>query len=276
MRRIFWIALAALALVASGCATSGGGGGSAAAPDAPAAAPKMDVKNETGDNGLLTPRAIIARYVEALGGEEAIRKHESRTTKGKMELAAMGMSGDVTIYAAAPDKMVMEVEMAGFGTMNNGYNGEVGWSDNPMAGAQLLEGKALKPQKQQADFYAPLHYEDTYSSMETLELTEFEGQSAYKVKLVDADGDESTEYFAEDGGLLLGVTAMQSNQMGESEVTTVFSDYKDFSGLMQPATTVIKMTAMGMEIKNTVTEVTVNDVTPEKLEPPDSIKALIN
>ena len=274
MHRIFWISLMAVALVAGGCASGGGG---AAAPDAPAAAePKLDIKNETGDNGLLTPRAIIARYVEALGGEDAIRKHESRTVKGKMELAAMGMSGDVTIYAAAPDKMVMEVEMAGFGTMNNGYNGEVGWSDNPMAGAQLLEGKALKPQKQQADFYAPLHYEDTYPTMETVELTEFEGQSAFKVKLVDADGDESTEYFAEDSGLLIGVTAMQANQMGESEVTTVFSDYKDFSGTMQPATTVIKMTAMGMEIKNTVTEVTVNDVAPEKLEPPDSIKALMN
>ena len=275
MRRISWISLVAVALLFAGCATGGGGGG-VDAPAAAAAEPKIDVKNETGDNGLLTPRAIIARYVEALGGEDAIRKHESRTVKGKMELAAMGMSGDVTIYAAAPDKMVMEVEMAGFGTMNNGYNGEVGWNDNPMQGSQLLEGKALKQQKQQADFYSALNYADTYPTMETVELTEFEGQSAYEVKLTDADGDESTQYFAEDSGLLIGVTATQSGPMGDSEVTTVLSDYTDYDGVKQAATTVLKMTAMGMEIKNTVTEVTYDNVTPEQVEPPDSIKALIN
>src|SRR5262245_47000153 len=89
-------------LVLGGCAsTKGGGGGAAKAPatakpsSAPSSAPakKADVKNEVGTNGLPTPNALLARYVDAVGGEATLKKHQSSTRKGKMSIAAMGMEG---------------------------------------------------------------------------------------------------------------------------------------------------------------------------------------
>ena len=77
------------------------------------------------------------------------------------------------MYAAAPDKMVMNIE-TGMGAMNQGYNGEIGWSDNPMTGAQLLDGDQLAGMKLQADFYAPLNYSKHFTAMETLEETDLQ------------------------------------------------------------------------------------------------------
>jgi hypothetical protein len=266
----------AAALTLGGCASTKGGGGGAAEPAAAAkdSAPparKADVKSEVGANGLPTPAALLARYVDALGGESALRKHQSSTRKGKMAIAAMGMEGSTTIQAAAPDKLVMNIE-TGMGAMNQGYNGTIGWSDNPMTGAQLLDGDQLASMKLQADFYGPLNYSKHFTSMETVEETTFDGQAAYKVKAVNTAGKEQTQYFAKDTGLLLGTQGIQSGPMGESEVKTTFADYKDFGGSKIPGKVTIDVA--GMQIEQTVETVTFDDVDAAAFEPPASVKAL--
>ncbi|REJ73408.1 MAG: hypothetical protein DWQ36_02350 [Acidobacteria bacterium] len=272
-QRLFLALLLCGALITVGCSTTAGGG-DVTSPAAEQAMAEPDYTDEVGENGLLTPRAVIARFIEALGGEETIRSHTSMQLKGKMEMPAMGMSGETTIVQAAPDKMIMNIEMAGFGTMNNGVLGDVAWADSPMTGAMLLDGEMKRQALQQADFYASLNYEDTYPTMETVELTEYNGEEAYKLRLVDDAGKESTQWFSAETGLMIGVKATQVNEMGESEVTQTITEYKEFGGVMVPTQTTMNM--MGMEIKQSVSEVTWDSVTEDQLQPPDSIKALLD
>lgn len=264
---ILLLTLAALLALSAGCAsTSSGGGGDMME--------KPDYRDEVGENGLLTPRAILARFVEATGGEEALMAHDSATIRGKMEMPAMGMSGDMVIYQAKPNRMVMEAELSGMGTMNSGYNGEIGWSDNPMQGAQLLDGKMLSQTKRQGEFLAQLRYDELYPTQETLELTDYAGESAYKVRLVDTDGTETLQYFSEATSLLIGQEGTQASPMGDIDVKVTFKDYTDFGGIKSPATTVLEM--MGMEIRQVVEEVTYDNVEDSAFEPPDSVKGLLN
>jgi hypothetical protein len=183
----------------------------------------------------------------------------------------MGMEGQTTTYAAAPDKIAMNIE-TGMGAMNQGYNGTIGWSDNPMTGAQLLEGDQLAGMKLQADYYAPLNYSKHFTSMETVEETTFNNEAAYKVKLVNTAGKESTQYFAKDSGLLLGTQGIQAGPMGESEVKTTFSDYKDFGGSRIPGKVTIDVA--GMQIEQTTETVTFDDVAATAFDPPAAVKAL--
>ena len=272
-QRLFLALLLCGALITVGCSTTAGGG-DVTSPAAEQAMAEPDYTDEVGENGLVTPRAVIARLIEDLGGEETIRSHTSMQLKGKMEMPAMGMSGETTIVQAAPDKMIMNIEMAGFGTMNNGVLGDVAWADSPMTGAMLLDGEMKRQALQQADFYASLNYEDTYPTMETVELTEYNGEEAYKLRLVDDAGKESTQWFSAETGLMIGVKATQVNEMGESEVTQTITEYKEFGGVMVPTQTTMNM--MGMEIKQSVSEVTWDSVTEDQLQPPDSIKALLD
>jgi hypothetical protein len=267
------IALATLCLavlVLAGCASTGAAGG--AAPDSAPPAKKADVRNEVGANGLPTPAAILARYVDALGGEAALRKHDSFTRKGKMSIAAMGMEGMSTTRAAAPDKVSMNIE-TGMGAMNQGYNGEIGWSDNPMTGAQLLDGDQLANMKTQADYYMPLNYPKHFASMETVEQVDFSGQPAYKLRVVNATGRESFHYFGKDSSLLVGIQGVQAGPMGESEVKISFTDYKDFDGVKIPAKTTLDVA--GMQIEQTVETVTYGDVDPTAFELPAAVQALV-
>ena len=81
---------------------------------------------------LPTPQQLVAKYVEAIGGEKAIRATTSMYTTGTMEMGAMGMSGAVEISVKAPNRMLMRMELPSIGVITTGFDGEVAWMDNPM------------------------------------------------------------------------------------------------------------------------------------------------
>ena len=225
------------------------------------------------DHELPSPDEIIARYVEALGGEEAIRSHTSATTKGTFEMPAMGVSGDTTIYQIAPDSYLDKTVMAGIGEIINAYNGEIGWAEDPMQGTRLLDGQMLKDAARLARFYADLEYDEIYPEQTTVGEADWNGTTTHQVDLVDEDGNESSHYFAKETGLLIGIETTQTNEMGTADVTMSSSEYQEFGGVMVPTQVVISL--MGMEITQTIASVTWDDVDPSVFEPSDAIKALL-
>ena len=263
LRRHTVLALACCGLILGAC--------SARNADLP---PPQEVQADTPPPQELTEaQKIIARYVEALGGEEVLRSHTSATTKGAFEMPAMGMSGEMTVYQMAPDKSLVKVVIPGFGENVEGYNGEIAWAEDPMQGARLKDGQMLKDAARDARFYAELEYDETYPEQTTAGETDWNGTTTYQVDLVDDDGNESSHYFAKDTGLLIGIETTMTNEMGTADMTMNLSDYKDFGGLMVPASAV--MGVMGMEFVQTVESVTFDDVDENVFVPSDAIKALL-
>lgn len=221
---------------------------------------------------LPTADDLIEKYIEAVGGEEVIRATPSTRTKGVMEMASMGMSGDMEIVAKAPNKMLMKMELPNVGTITSGFNGTVGWIDNPMTGAMLMEGDQLKDISRQADVFSDLRYADNYPTRETVEKTEFAGEPAYKVRLVDTDDKELFEYFSVESGLKIGFEGEQTNEMGTVFVSTVLGDFQDIEGRIVPMTTTATM--MGMEMKIKIEDISFEDVDDSTFELPENIKVL--
>ncbi len=222
---------------------------------------------------LTEEQKIIARFVDALGGEDALRAYSSATAKGAFELPAMGMSGDMTAYQMAPDKTLVTISLPGMGESIQGYNGEIGWAEDATQGARLVEGEILAQAKRDARFYGELEYDELYPEQTLVGETEWNGQTAHQLDLVDSDGNESSQYFATDTGLLLGAEATMTNEMGTMEVTFNFTGYQEFGGVTIPTSTTMSM--MGMEITQTVESVTWDDVDPSVFEPSEAIKALL-
>ncbi|MXW02910.1 MAG: hypothetical protein F4X59_13215 [Holophagales bacterium] len=227
------------------------------------------------DQELPSPEEIVARYIEALGGEEAIRAHSSRTVNGGVEIPAMGMSGQTTAYFIAPDKMIVKGEMPGMGENVQAYNGEIGWVENPMAGAQVLEGDMLDQMKRQARFYADLERADLFPQQTTAGEAEWDGQAAYQLDVVDVDGNEMSQYFAKETGLLIGAEGTQTTEMGAMEVAITIGDYEEFGGVLIATSTSTNLVSMAMEIIATIESVTFDDVDPSVFEPSEAIKALL-
>lgn len=218
---------------------------------------------------------IIARHVEAIGGEAAIRAHASITTEGTFEIPAMGVSAPSTIYQVAPDKGIVRISMPGMGESVQAYDGEIGWVEDAMQGNRVLEGAELAALKRQIGMYADLKYGEHYPERKTAGEAEWNGQAAYQVDLVDADGNESSRYFAVETGLLIGEEATTTSEMGTMETSSTVGEYKEFGGILFATSTITSIPSFGMEMTQTVESVTFDDVDPSVFEPSDAIKALL-
>jgi hypothetical protein len=227
----------------------------------------------TAPRGALPPaREVIARYVEAFGGRDALVKHTSMHSTGTFEIASMGMRGTMESFSAKPNRVLIKVTFPGMGEMRQGFDGEVGWSIDPASGPNVLEGRQLAERKQDSDFLNMLHEAARFSAMETVERVTFEGKDAYKVKLTRTSGDVYHEFFDVESGLLVGSIVSRESPMGRIEATSVMADYKTFGGVLLP-TRITQKGAMG-EIVITINSVEFDNVAPETFALPPEIKSL--
>jgi hypothetical protein len=99
---------------------------------------------------------VIARYVEAIGGRDAVMRHPTSRSVGTFEMPAAGLRGEMEILTAQPNRMVSVVNIPGLGTMRSGFDGTVGWSVDPIMGARLFSGAELESIRDQSTSLAAL------------------------------------------------------------------------------------------------------------------------
>lgn len=217
-------------------------------------------------------REIIDRHLKAVGGRENILKYSSMHLKGRFEIAAQGVRGQLEVFKAKPNKQIVRIDIPGLGQIQSGFDGEIGWIINPATGPMLLEGKMLEQTRQQADFDEVLHQDEDYQSMKTAGLETFEGQECYKLTLVRKSGQEVTEFFNVKSGLRVGHVATHETPFGAIPVTAIESDYKKFGSVLIP--TKLTQKQLGAEQVLTIENVEYDSVPASVFEPPDAIKAL--
>ena len=222
---------------------------------------------------LPTAKEIIDRFVKECGGKEAMLKHKSYHSRGKLEMSGQGISGDLEIFAAEPNRFLVKTKIEGFGDIAQGFDGKVGWSMDPAQGPMLLKGKMLDQIKDQAEFYGTFHDEAQYKSMEVVGIEKYDSVDCYKLKLVRKSGQESQEFFEVKTGLLRGVAATHATPLGDMPVTTTLTDYKEFEGVKMPTKIAQKLAAF-QQVMNLRT-VEANCVPDSVFELPDPIKALV-
>ncbi len=222
---------------------------------------------------LPSARSIVDKYIEATGGKDLQLKQQSRRAVGKITMPAQGLEGDVVILAARPNLTKMTMTLPGIGEIQQGYDGKVAWSVNPLTGPMLLQGKALQQTMADAEFDSSFHTDQSYRSLETVEKTEFAGRSAYKVKATRTTGDDDLEFYDVETGLLLGAILTRESPMGPVTATHIASDYRAFGGTK--IATKITQKVMGTEQVITITSVDFDPIDKAQFTPPAAIQALI-
>jgi hypothetical protein len=222
---------------------------------------------------LPAARDIFARHVKAIGGEAAFKAVKSAHARGQLSLAAQGITGDFEMFAARPSSLLTRVTIAGMGAIESGYNGSIGWSDNPATGPELLAGRMLDEAADDAWFDAPLHDSAHVQQAQTTGQVDFDGHQAYKVRVVLRSGDEQTEYYDVSSGLEIGSEGPRAMPQGIVPTVNIMRDYRQFGPLKQPATLVQR--ALGFEQVLTISSYEFDTVSPTVFDPPASVKALM-
>ncbi len=236
---------------------------------APAAQPPAKA-----DAALPSAQTIIDRHIEAIGGKAALKKHNSVSVKGTMNVPANGMTATLEVFAARPNKILSRTTLQGVGEIAEGFDGKVAWSINPMTGPMLATGDELAQKGLDADFEGALGIASRYESIKTLEKTTFEGRPVYKIALTrKTGGADDIEFYDVETGLKAGAILERKNPMGTVAVTSSLSEYKKFGDLLHP--TVMKQSTSGVEFIMTFTSIQYDNVDPAVFELPAPIKALV-
>src|SRR5690348_3203073 len=75
-----------------------------------------------GQEALPTGRQIVAQFVTAIGGQSAFASVKSVRARGRFEIAAQRIAGDVEIVSARPAKLLNRVVVPGLGRIETGYD----------------------------------------------------------------------------------------------------------------------------------------------------------
>jgi hypothetical protein len=215
---------------------------------------------------------LISRFVEAVGGRDAVLRPRASQTTGTFELPSAGLKADIILVSQAPDRMASKMTIPGLGEMRTGYDGSIGWSLDPMSGARIMQGAELDAIREQSMALASVRDASLFKSRETVERTEVGGKACYRVKLVWQSGRESFDCYGADDGLLVATWTQAESPMGKTDVETRIEEYGEFGGVKMPVRTVQEM--MGMQQIITISSVDYDNVDLSLLDPPAEIRAL--
>jgi hypothetical protein len=183
-----------------------------------------------------TPTAdrILDRYLEAEGGRTAWQKLTSRVSTGKVDVPSMSLSGTVEIYEKAPDFVLGTVTIAG-ASFRQGFDGTVGWTDDPQNGLRELAGAELAETRRESDFYHTLDLRKLYTKFTVVGREKIGEREAYVIEAVPADGGEADKmYFDTQTGLALRVINHRHVAEGVTEFRQDFEEYRDVDGIKLP------------------------------------------
>ena len=222
---------------------------------------------------LPSGKDIIARHIEAIGGEAAWKSLKSMRATGTFSLPAQGMSGTLDLMSARPARMRLRVTLEGVGKIESGYDGKVGWTIDPISGPAVLKDRELTEMADDSSFDGVLYGPEFIKEFVPVGREEFGRTPALKVKVTLQSGTEQFEYFDAATGLYLGFEGTRATPMGNVPTTEMLSNYKPFGKVKLPTT--IKQRALGFETEIAIAVVEFDTVPADAFDLPAVIKALI-
>ncbi len=214
-----------------------------------------------------TAQAVFDKHAAAVGGVAAFRAATSRTEVGTADITFAGISAGYERKMSG-GKMLMTLEVAGFGQVVQGFDGSVAWAMNPQAGASKSSAAESAEAASATAPTAGLWEAGSYTSAEVLDGIDFEGAKVWPVKIVTKSGRERTVYYDQATGLKVGEVVKSD----AGEVKAVYADYKPFGALKIP-TKVTQGTPQGEVILN-VTALKFDPIDASVFALPDAVKSL--
>ncbi|PYR64150.1 MAG: c-type cytochrome [Acidobacteria bacterium] len=209
---------------------------------------------------LPTVDQILAKYVAALGGEQAMRTVTSRVITATQDIPT-GPGGSIPVPAKlersqkAPN-LVLDLYAAEKFTVADGFDGTAAWTkaQNGTVTSPAPGGVDAERARRAASLYEPLTLKEQYQTMRVDGMARVNGHDAYLVIGAPATGTPERLYFDEQTGLLLRKWSYVETAPGRVPFQVDFEDYRNTnSGVKIPFT--IRMAPAGprMELQTTST-----------------------
>ena len=141
----------------------------------------------------LTVDELIAKAVEAVGGEAALRKHKTLRASVDLNFEHQGVQGEGVIYAKAPDAAAQEITVTALGkklgALHDFFDGTQGGEEATFFPFEPKSGKALEDTRIASYFYAPLDWKGRFKTAELKRIVKVGEEDAYVVIFTPEKGN---------------------------------------------------------------------------------------
>jgi hypothetical protein len=181
---------------------------------------------------LPSANKLIEKYIQALGGADALKKMSSRLENGKASPLA-GREFLIEVISKAPDKGISITHLPD-GDLAVAYNAHGGWQLTPGRPLRELSSSEVDAARIDSNFYFPLHLQELFSGFETAGSDKLEGHAVFVVAGKRLNLPAVKLYFDQETGLLLRQIRYEQTPLGRNPVQSDFSDYRDAGGAKVP------------------------------------------
>lgn len=173
----------------------------------------------------VTAESVNLMYVNAIGGEKALRKVKDMTMMATTSMQGMTIGFD--FYRKAPNLYMMKVGSGEMVFQKMVFDGTTAKLVSPMGGEnKTLEGKELEDMKVEATINVELFYTQLGVLLSLDGIEEVDGSDAYRLVLTYPSGKQTTQFIDVKTGLKV-------KEIGDQGVAT-FSDYREVEGVKFP------------------------------------------
>ncbi|HKR93941.1 MAG TPA: c-type cytochrome [Candidatus Angelobacter sp.] len=182
--------------------------------------------------GLPTAEQILDKYVQAVGGADAVQKITSREEKGTINIG--GHQLPVEVLAKAPNKRISSVHTPN-GDNVTAYDGHTGWIGNPgprpprQMSAQEEEAASFD-----ATFHLPLELKKMFTKLQVRPADKIDGKEVYQVIGANEGKPPTRLFFDKDSGLLVRTIRYADTPVGRNPTEVDYADYQDKGGVKIP------------------------------------------
>ncbi len=181
---------------------------------------------------LPTAQQVLEKYVQALGGAEALDKISSRVEKGTLS-GFGGKTFPVEIYAKAPEKRISIVHMPD-NEMYTAFDGQSGWLTGFGGRIQDMEGADLYAARLDADFRCLSDARKVFRQVRMAKPEKVDDRGAWVLLGITPGQPPVKLYFDKESGLLLREMRYAQTPVGRYPTQVDYADFREADGVKGP------------------------------------------
>ncbi|MDQ3064344.1 MAG: hypothetical protein M3R14_16000, partial [Acidobacteriota bacterium] len=174
---------------------------------------------------------LMAKMIDAAGGEANLRKHKSAVTTAALNYEQQGMTGEATIHARAPNSWSETITLFALGrklgTTHEFYDGTNGGAELSFLRSRAVVGDQLQDMKIASDFYPLLNWKTLFKTVTIKGVSKVGDEDAYVIVKTPEKGASVTDYVSTKSFLVLRREVTRG-------VAESYSDYRTVNGVMKP------------------------------------------
>ncbi|HEX7895519.1 MAG TPA: c-type cytochrome [Terriglobales bacterium] len=174
---------------------------------------------------------VIAKYVQALGGANAIENLKSLGEKGAAEFA--GRQIPVDIADESPNKRIISIHMPG-GDSVTAINGDTGWMAAPHRPVHEMSSGEVAVAKLDANLQLPLQLKQAFEELKAEPAEKLNDRDCYVLLGKVGGVPRARFYFDQQSGLLVRIMQYSETALGLNPTRIDYSDFRAVNGVQIP------------------------------------------